>query len=337
MASADRLPHDSAHEAAHETGVLRVGIDENGLGPRLGPLVVTAIAARTWGKGDGIATSSPRGRLAARIGDSKKLVSFSDSVLGEAWARALTAERSSRLSHTPPESPDTVVRALSIDARATLERPCPADHMTQCWGTDGEAFGAEDSLVAQLVKDLASLRAKGVAVLGAHVAIVCTERLNEAAARGISRFQTDLFAMERLILHARESYGTELDATCGKVGGYASYPPAFGPLAGRLFTTVEEGQARSEYRIANLGRVSFVRDADSGHLLVALASLVGKWVRDLLTRRVTRYHRAHDPGLPEASGYHDPITTRFIEASALARKERGVADACFERRAAAKS
>jgi ribonuclease HII len=314
--------------------VLRLGIDENGLGPRLGPLVVTAIAARTWGKGDSIATSSPRGHLATRIGDSKKLVSFGDSVLGEAWARALTAESS---SHTAPRSPDTVVRALSIDPRATLERPCPADHMTQCWGTHGESFAAEDSLVTQLTKDLASLRAKGVAVLGAHVAIVCTERLNEAAARGVSRFQADLFAMERLILHARESYGTELDATCGKVGGYASYPPAFGPLAGRLFTTVEEGQARSEYRIANLGRVSFVRDADSGHLLVALASLVGKWVRDLLTRRVTRYHRTHDPALPEASGYHDPITTRFIAASALARKERGVADACFERRAATKS
>jgi hypothetical protein len=188
-------------------------------------------------------------------------------------------------------------------------------------------------LLAELGHDLEGLRRRGVDVLGAHVAIVCTERLNEAASRGVTRFQTDLFAMERLLLHVHERYGSEVDATCGKVGGYNRYPAAFGPLAGRLFTTVEEGQARSEYRIASLGRVAFVRDADSGHLLVSLASLVGKWVRDHLTRRVTRYHRAHDPSLPEVSGYHDPVTTRFIQASALARRERGVKDMCFERRA----
>jgi hypothetical protein len=138
--------------------------------------------------------------------------------------------------------------------------------------------------------------------------------------------------MERLILHARERYGVELDVTCGKVGGYNSYPAAFGPLSGWLVSTLEEGRARSEYRVLKVGKVAFVRDADASHLLVALASLVGKWVRDLLTRRVTRYHRAHDPTLPEASGYHDPITARFVEASSLARRKREVPDACFERR-----
>jgi ribonuclease HII len=304
-------------------GVLRVGIDENGLGPRLGPLVVTAIVARTSGKGDRIATSSPRGRLAARIGDSKKLVSFGDSVLGEAWARVLGRG----------DTPDALVDSLSIDRRAKLQQPCPADHLAQCWSTNDEGFAAEDGLLAQLRGDLEGLRGKGVTVLGAHIVLVCTERLNEAASRGVTRFQTDLFAMERLILHARETYGDELDATCGKVGGYNSYPPAFGPLAGRLFTTLAEGQERSDYRIASVGRVAFVRDADAGNLLVALASLVGKWVRDLLTRRVTGYHRRFDPALPEASGYHDPVTTRFIRASALARRDRGVADNCFERRA----
>ena len=311
---------------------LRVGIDENGLGPRLGPLVVTAIAARTWGKGDVLATSSPRGALAARIGDSKKLVSFGDSILGEAWARAI-AEAAPTAPLRTSASPDELVHSLSIDPRATLLRPCPVDHRAQCWSTDGESFGADEPLVAKLGRDLSGLRSKGVEVLGAHVVVLCTERLNEGASRGISRFQADLFAMERLVLHVRDLYGSEVDATCGKVGGYNRYPPAFGPLAGRLFTTLEEGQARSAYRVANLGRVAFVRDADAGHLLVALASLVGKWVRDFLTRRVTRYHRAYDPALPEASGYHDPVTTRFIRASALARRDRGVSEACFERRA----
>jgi hypothetical protein len=257
------------------------------------------------------------------------MVSFGDSVLGEAWARALCSTTDLGAGSFP--CPDAVVRALAVDSSAVLEAPCPPAHRAQCWDASGEAFLADPPLVATLRADLDRLRARGVDVLGAHVAIVCTARLNDGAARGVSRFQADLFAMERLMLHARAAYGAEIEATCGKVGGYASYPPAFGPLAGRLFSTLEEGRARSEYRIADLGRVAFVRDADSGHLLVALASLVGKWVRDLLTRRVTRYHRAHDPSLPEASGYQDPVTSRFIDASALSRKQRGVPDTCFER------
>jgi ribonuclease HII len=312
---------------------LYVGIDENGLGPRLGPLIVTAITARSEGPRVGKLTRAARGALAGRIGDSKKLVSFGDSVLGEAWARALSAE-------TPllePRTPEQLIDQLSIDSRATLQRPCPdarmGAHMGQCWSADTEALVADASLVEVLRKDLLTLRKKGLDIQGAHVAIVCTERLNEALGRGISRFQADLHAMERLLIHIREQHGVDLDATCGKVGGYDCYPPAMGPLKARVTATLEEGRARSAYRIDGLGDIAFVRDADGGHLLVGLASIVGKWVRDLLTRRVTRYHRAHDPKLPEASGYHDPVTSAFIAASALARKERGVSDVCFERRA----
>ena len=49
-----------------------------------------------------------------------------------------------------------------------------------------------------------------------------------------------------------------------------------------------------------------------------MASLVGKWVRDVLTARVVNYYRADDLELPEVSGYHDPVTTRFIRAIDLA-------------------
>jgi ribonuclease HII len=94
-----------------------------------------------------------------------------------------------------------------------------------------------------------------------------------------------------------------------------------------------EGRARSEYVIPGLGQVAFVRDADEGHILVSMASLVGKWVRDLLMSRIVRYHRETNPELPDASGYHDPVTSRFIAATRISRKRRALPDACFERRA----
>jgi ribonuclease HII len=313
---------------APEDEVVRVGIDENGLGPRLGPLVVTAVAARARGEGHRLSEHKPRGAIVKRLGDSKGLVSFGDSALGEAWARAL-AIRTGRGAGAL--NPDQLVHALALDEKAELRRACPSDHIEQCWNTTGEAFAAEESLVETIGGDLGKLAARGLDVLDVRVAIVCTERLNANIKRGLSRFVSDLHAMERLALAAREAVGEDILVTCGKVGGYDRYTGAFGPLSGRLSTTICEGRAKSEYRVAGLGRIAFVRDADCAHTLVCMASLVGKWVRDLLTMRVTRYHRAHDPALPEASGYHDPITTRFIAMSALARKQRGVADRCFER------
>ena len=250
------------------SGTVIVGVDENGLGPRLGPLVVTAITVRATGPGVRLAQRAP-GRRFARVGDSKALVSYKDSTLGEAWARVL---------------------------------------------------------LGRLGRDVST-----------PAGIVCTRRLNDAAAAGTSRFDVDLHAMERLVLAARETAGEELHATCGKVGGYHRYANAFGPLAGRLHVTLVEGRKRSEYRFPGLGNVAFLRDADASHLVVAMASLVGKWLRDVLMARVIRYHRADDAALPEASGYHDPVTARFVDGSALSRKKKQLPDACFERRATSRA
>ena len=129
--------------------------------------------------------------------------------------------------------------------------------------------------------------------------------------------------------------GCDVLATCGKVGGYDRYAAAFGPMNGWLHSVAEEGRRRSEYAVPGLGRIAFVRDADASHLLVAMASLVGKWVRDALMARVVRYHRVADPELPDASGYHDPVTARFVAASRLSRQRRHLPDDCFERRAVA--
>jgi len=313
---------------------VRIGIDENGLGPRLGPLTVTAVSARTTDEGTKRVERKPRGKLAQRLGDSKDLVAFGDSALGEAWARAIAL----RLG-IPASSPDELVRALSLDPIEELRAPCPDDHHAQCWSTLDERFEADDATVGEVARDLDALARGGVEIASARVAIVCTSRLNAAASRGLSRFDVDLHTMERLALEARErlcpepdaSGRSEVHATCGKVGGYNQYSGAFGPLAGRLHTAIVEGRARSEYSFPGFGRIAFVRDADAKHALVAMASLVGKWVRDLLMRRIVRYHRASIPDLPLASGYHDPVTAQFVEATALVRKKRRLPDDCFER------
>jgi ribonuclease HII len=304
----------------------RIGVDENGLGPRLGPLVVTAVVARVTEAGHNVATRRPKGSLAKRLGDSKAMIAHGDVALGEAWARAV-AHRLGFIA----ESPDELVHALALDTKTELRKHCPPHVEAQCWNCEGEAFEAEEKIVARVGADLDRLAAQGVEVVGLRSSLVCTKRINDARDEGRSRFDVDLHAMERIVLDARERHAGDLEAVCGKVGGYARYSDAFGPLAGRLHAIVEEGAKRSEYSFPGLGKIAFVRDADQSHLLVAMASMVGKWIREIMMSRIVR-HYGYAADSPElASGYHDPVTDRFVEATALVRKKRKVPDTCFER------
>lgn len=301
-----------------------LGADENGLGPRLGPMTTTAVLAASRARHEPVAA------MDSLLGDSKALVRFGESALGEAWARVL-AEREG--AH--PTSPLELVEHLSLDGRDALRAPCPRGHASMCWGSVARSFEAPEDLVDRCRARAGELAAAGLELRWARTAIVCTRRLNLAADEGRSRFAVDLEAMARLALEARAMTGPiEIDAVCGKVGGYERYQSLLAAhgLAGAVASV--EGRARSQYRVEGFGTIAFERDADASHALVALASLVGKWVRDALMDAIGAHFRAGSPELPRASGYHDPVTARFVEATAAARRDASIEDDCFERRRA---
>jgi hypothetical protein len=301
--------------AVGERFLFRAGVDENGLGPKLGPLVVTGVLARAAG------AEPVRLEGLARLGDSKRLMAHNDVELGEAWARLLVPRAG---------SPAALVAALSLDPSGVLRAPCPSGVEAQCWPAPAP-FLASDATVAAVREDLERLAGRGLGGLEARSVILCPKRLHAERARGHSLFEIDLHAMERLALALRAAAGGDVDFVCGKVGGINAYGPRFGPLAGRPFAVEEEGRARSAYRFEGLGRVAFVRDADGDDPLVALASMVGKYVREVLMGTIVGFYRRRDPALPDASGYRDPVTGRFIVATEGLRRAAGVADECFLR------
>jgi ribonuclease HII len=312
----------------------RIGADENGLGPRLGPMVVTAVLARVTDAGWKVVGKAAKGKLSERLGDSKQLVSHGNVALGEAWARALARRGAGRTAYTDGP-PDELLHALSADDRAALRAPCPAHVEAQCWSAAGEDLLASEAMVRIAEQDLDSLAERGVTILGVRSVVLCARRMNEGLDAGKNRFVLDLHAMERLILELRAVAGQDITAVCGKVGGFGKYAGAFGPLAGQLHSVLEEGRPRSAYHFPGVGEIAFVRDADASDLCVSLASLVGKYVREALMARVVRFYRTESPELPDASGYYDPVTTRFIDATRLVRGARAIPTTCFERRGAA--
>ncbi len=303
-------------------GTFHIGADENGLGSRLGPMIVTAVLAETDEAGERFLSRKLPKRLREDLDDSKRLMSHTNVGIGEAWARALTGERA--------QSPAELFELLSLEGSAKLREPCPKTAHAQCWQSDREAFSASDDQRARALSHVQTLAGKGVRVLEVRTSVVCTQQLNDNKQRGINRFVSDLHAMERLILKLQARAASPVHAVCGKVGGIGAYGKFFGPLGGWLHATLVEGQAESSYQFPTLGRIRFVRDADAHAPLVMLASLVGKYVRELFMQRIASHYPAPEE-TPRPSGYHDPVTAAFVERTALLRKKRKLPDTCFER------
>jgi ribonuclease HII len=306
-----------------------VGIDENGLGPQLGPLIVTAVLARLSDAAEKQLSQDPCAFLHERLADSKKLVDHRHVALGEAWARVLGGD-------PVANDPASLVESLSLDSLSSLQAPCPQAAKPQCWSTRGERFEADEAKLERAREDLIHLRAQGIDVVWTRSSITCVKRMNEARGAGVGRLDLDLRSMEALIVAARKRAGAEIVARCGKVGGLMRYANKFTLLSDHLLTVIDEQRSDSIYRLAGLGQVHFMRDAEGRDPLVSLSSLVGKWVREVLMGRITRFYRGHDDALPDASGYNDPVTDRFVRGSASLRSGMGIADGCFLRASGSK-
>lgn len=301
-----------------------VGIDENGLGPRLGPLVATAVAIEVD------AYDARRLRRAGKrlgLGDSKQNSAFGRMAAAESLALAVVE----RLTGAVPSDVDALLTALSLDAKDVLRAGCPdgATH-DQCWAAS-IALPAFGGGVADGRAQLAKLEKRGVHVRFARSALACVGTLNREVARARSRVQVDLWLMERLLLAARAAHTADVDAICGMVGGIRHYGDAFVELAQRGVEEIARTRRSIAFRAPGVGTFAFEIDADDGHLPVGLASMIGKYVREIAMERQNRFYLSHDAELPRASGYHDPVTKRFVESTQPLRRRLAIAEACFER------
>lgn len=301
-----------------------VGVDENGLGPLLGPLVTTAVSFE-------LSRYSPErhAQVGRELGidDSKATAGFGQMAVAEGLALALVEA----LYGQAVDDLDALFECLLLDGPSALRTPCPSTSRAQCWSVPLllPCFGGSREAGRDMLRGLTKA---GLRPVHARSATSCTGDLNRRLRLGQSRVEVDLELMERLVLDARAHTAGALRAVCGMVGGIRNYPARMRhfPLAG--LTPVRATGGTLAYEVDGVGHVRFEIDADARHLPVALASMVGKYVRELWMERQNRFYRGHDDTLSDVSGYHDPVTARFVQASAPLRLALGIDDACFLRK-----
>jgi len=307
--------------------MLVMGVDENGLGPRLGPLLATSVAL--WTPRYARAALSDRG-LALGLTDSKQTGGFGRMGFIESVALALVK----RAGRGVPATADGLLDRVSPESRPRLRACCPDEPTAgQCWAVDLPLplFGGEAAYGEELLDRL--IGRSSLRIVDVQSRIACAGVLNAKLAAGKNKLAVDLELFEDLICAVHSRHGSPLLAVCGMIGGirdYASRLSRFEPhrvasLAGR------RGQRR--YAVDGVCELRFEVDADARHLPVALASIVGKYVREICMRRIGEFYREGNPELKLASGYHDPVTTRFIDATEASRRRLGIAPDCFRRQA----
>ena len=314
----------SVERSPHRVVGCRVGIDENGLGASLGPLIVTAVVAEVEKRGaraiDDWHSDETHGMV---LGDSKKLVRHGDVRLGEAWARVLVNEAARQPQH--------LLELISNLPVEHLQSRCPKKAHKQCWNDSHDAFLAEEPLLVLVRDELKALGKVGIKPIRVRSRIVCTDELNARFQKGENRFLVDLHSMEELIEGILERTNHPIGVVCGKVGSMFDYTRYLQRLGAKEPKIVSESKDVSHYHLDGYGFVKFVKDADATDPLVMLASLVGKYLRELFVSRIGGHFLRRVPDLRKPSGYHDPVTGEFVRATAEYRLKTAFPTSCFAR------
>src|SRR5205085_12649993 len=104
----------------------------------------------------------------------------------------------------------------------------------------------------------------------------------------------------------------------GKHGGRNQYLRGMQEQVDPAVTAVEESRKRSVYQLSR-GSVEFLMDAEDQHELVALASMIGKYVRECAMELFNAWWAGHCDGLRRTAGY-GPDAHRFYRAIEPARR-----------------
>ena len=299
----------------------QIGIDEAGYGPNLGPFVMTLVACQVpddCGTADLWKLLKTAVRRADEPADGRLIVADSKQVYST--ARGWDELERTVLSVRAAATLELLLDQLAGDDLATLRQ--------EAWFVGDTALPTEATCDDQAWREAS--RDAGVAWGVCQSAIVAAPRFNDIIDKWDSKGAVLSVALTELIHRCLTAAPAgPMRFVIDKHGGRNQYSAVLQPAfaAGRVLAE-EEGRHRSVYRVEGLGRdvrITFMPKADVEHFTVALASMVSKYVRELLMREFNRYWQTRVPGLAATAGYPQDAP-RFFEAIRPAMQKIGLTD-----------
>ena len=295
-----------------------VGVDEAGLGPNLGPLVIvatrwTGLECHTddlWKRFQTAVTQQADGKR-LHIGDSKSVYrSKKDFGSLERSARGILAAAGIDITGL-----SRLVGALDCNARVE-ETP---------W-----LCGVDDGPVDPVCNRLAELLEQTGGKLDIAATFVTAKRFNQELAQSDSKGH----ALSRLSLRTLRQVWTPDDEPtavwCDKHGGRNRYDDLLlEHCEGAFVIRHDEGRERSSYTVGASEIVFGVKSEK--HFPVACASLVAKYLRQRAMRAFNAWWAERVPGLKPTEGYPQDAK-RFRDDVAHVREKLAVPEDTFWRK-----
>ncbi|HJT76484.1 MAG TPA: hypothetical protein VJ739_04710 [Gemmataceae bacterium] len=313
-----------------------IGIDEAGYGPNLGPLVMTSVACRVpddLAGADLWRVLAAAVRRAAEADDGRPLVADSKEVYSA--ARGLAPLETGVLSLAAPEGALHLAGYLDW-----VSPPAAAELAGEPWysGSSPLPVAADRAACAAAGSRFADVcRASGVERALVRSVVVCPARFNGLLDRWDSKGAVLGDGLAELVAcnRAAAGPGAALAFFIDKHGGRNAYAPLLqDAIPDGMVLAREEGGLRSTYTVLGTGqdlRLTFQPRADAEHFCVALASMVSKYLREVLMAEFNRFWQAQVPGLRPTAGYPGDAP-RFLAAIRPALTRLGIAESAVWRR-----
>ncbi len=309
-----------------------VGIDEAGYGPNLGPLIMSSVTCRVPQELAGadlweVLQSAVRRHPSEADGR----ILIEDSKLVYSTTRGLIALETGVLATlTPPGNGEPLTLSRYLDWL------CPT-HRDELGG-EGWYHGTSALPVQAEPLSFAEARAR--------FKLACSEK---QVIRGMARSVIVLLeqwgskgavlghGLAELVRCNHEfAAGTEpVHFFVDKHGGRNTYAAMLQEaVPGGMVVAHEEGMDRSVYSVLGFGqemRLTFQPRADSEHFCVALASMISKYLREVLMHEFNGFWRQHLPDLKPTAGYPGDAN-RFYAAIRPVVERLGIPEASVWRR-----